>query len=81
MKLPRDVSGASLVKALARLGYRVTRQSGSHIRLTCEQPKQHHITIPNHDSLRVGTLAAIVNDVAAHHGIERDALLERLFGR
>jgi predicted RNA binding protein YcfA (HicA-like mRNA interferase family) len=81
MKLPRDVSGASLVKALARLGYRVTRQSGSHIRLTCEQPSQHHLTIPNHDSLRVGTLAAILNDVAAHQGMERDALLERLFGR
>jgi predicted RNA binding protein YcfA (HicA-like mRNA interferase family) len=81
MKLPRDVSGASLVKALARLGYRVTRQSGSHIRLTCEQPKQHHITIPNHDSLRVGTLAAILGDVAAHHGVQRETLLEQLFGR
>jgi predicted RNA binding protein YcfA (HicA-like mRNA interferase family) len=81
MKLPRDVSGASLVKALARLGYRVTRQSGSHIRLTCVQPTQHHVTIPNYDSLRVGTLAAILSDVAAHHGMEREALLERLFGR
>jgi predicted RNA binding protein YcfA (HicA-like mRNA interferase family) len=81
MKLPRDVSGASLVRALARLGYRVTRQSGSHIRLTCEQPTQHHVTIPNHDSLRVGTLAAILSDVAAHHAMGREALLERLFGR
>lgn len=81
MKLPRDVSGATLVKALAKLGYRVTRQSGSHIRLTCERPAQHHITIPNHDSLRVGTLAAILNDVAGHHGMQREALLEQLFGR
>ena len=81
MKLPRDVSGASLVKALARLGYRVTRQSGSHIRLTCEQPAQHHITIPNHDALRIGTLAAVLSDVAARHGMQREALLERLFGR
>ena len=46
MKLPRDVSGASLAKALAVLGDRATRQSGSHIRLTCEQPAQHHVTIP-----------------------------------
>lgn len=81
MKLPRDVSGAGLVKALAKLGYRVTRQSGSHIRLTCERPTQHHVTVPNHDSLRVGTLAAILNDVAAHHGVGRETLLERLFGR
>jgi len=66
MKLPRDVSGARLVKALAALGYRPTRQSGSHIRLTCEAPKQHHITIPRHRPLRVGTLAAVIRDVAAH---------------
>jgi len=81
MKLPRDVSGAQLVKALGALGYRVTRQSGSHIRLTCEHPQQHHVTIPNHDSLRLGTLSGVLNDVAAHHGLNREALLERLFGR
>jgi predicted RNA binding protein YcfA (HicA-like mRNA interferase family) len=81
MKLPRDVSGAQLVKALSKLGYRVSRQTGSHIRLSCEQPKQHHVTIPSHDSLRVGTLAAILADIGAHHGLSRDALLERLFGR
>jgi predicted RNA binding protein YcfA (HicA-like mRNA interferase family) len=81
MKLPRDVSGARLVKALSLLGYRVSRQSGSHIRLSCEQPKQHHITIPDHDFLRIGTLAAILGDIAAHHGMTRDALVEKLFGR
>lgn len=81
MKLPRDVSGAQLVKALGALGYRVTRQTGSHMRLTSNDPKQHHVTIPNHDSLRLGTLAGILNDVAVHHGLSREALLERLFGR
>ena len=81
MKLPRDVSGAKLVKALAALGYQTTRQTGSHIRLTCDQPAQHHITIPNHDQLRIGTLAGILSDVASHHGLEREELLERLFGR
>lgn len=81
MKLPRDVSGAQLVKALGALGYRVTRQTGSHFRLTCDDPKQHHVTIPNHDSLRLGTLSGILNDVAVHHGLSREALLERLFGR
>lgn len=81
MKLPRDVSGIQLAKALASLGYRVSRQTGSHIRLTCEQPTQHHITIPNHDDLRIGTLAAILGDVGAHHGLSREALVEKLFGR
>jgi predicted RNA binding protein YcfA (HicA-like mRNA interferase family) len=81
MKLPRDVSGAQLVKALARLGYRTTRQTGSHIRLTCDKPTQHHITVPNHDSLRIGTLAAVLSDVANHHGLSREELVARLFGR
>lgn len=81
MKLPRDVSGAQLVKSLAKLSYRVTRQTGSHIRLTCDQPSQHHLTIPNHADLRIGTLAAILSEVAAHHGLSRGALIEKLFGR
>ena len=81
MKLPRDLSGAQLVKVLAVLGYRVSRQTGSHVRLTCEQPSQHHVTIPHHDHLRVGTLAAILAEVGTHHGLSREALLKKLFGR
>jgi predicted RNA binding protein YcfA (HicA-like mRNA interferase family) len=80
MKLPRDLSGAQLAKALARTGYSATRQTGSHIRLTTASPSEHHVTIPLHDALRVGTLAAILADVAAHLEISRDELLERLFG-
>lgn len=79
MKLPRDLSGADLVKALARAGYRVTRQTGSHARLTTDAPSQHHVTVPLHDSLRVGTLSGILNDVAAHLKISRDQSLDRLF--
>ena len=59
MKLPRAVSGESLAKSLQKFGYRTTRQTGSHIRLTCDSPNQHHITIPNHDPIRVGTLSAM----------------------
>jgi predicted RNA binding protein YcfA (HicA-like mRNA interferase family) len=65
MRLPRDVTGRALASRLASLGYRVTRQSGSHIRLTTEQHGEHHITIPEHDPLRVGTLSAVLSDVAA----------------
>ena len=64
MKLPRDVSGVDLAKRLGRLGYEVTRQTGSHLRLTTRERGQHHVTIPNHDPLRVGTLAGILGDVA-----------------
>lgn len=79
MKVPRDLSGAELVKRLERLGYGVTRQTGSHLRLSCTAHGEHHLTIPNHDPLRIGTLAAILAAVAAHHGITRDALLQKLF--
>ncbi len=49
MRIPRDLSGADLVKRLGRLGYEVTRQTGSHIRLTGRGEDEHHVTIPNHD--------------------------------
>ena len=63
MKLPRDLSGATLAKALVRVGYGVTRQTGSHLRLTTAKPSEHHITLPVHDPLKIGTLAAILADV------------------
>jgi len=80
MKLPRDISGADLATALSVLGYRTTRQTGSHLRLSTEEAGQHHVTIPNHDPIKVGTLAGILSDVSAHFGIRRDALVQRLFG-
>jgi predicted RNA binding protein YcfA (HicA-like mRNA interferase family) len=80
MRLPRDLSGAELAKALERMGYQVTRQTGSHMRLTTDSAPQHHVTIPAHDPLKVGTLAAILGDVAGHLKIDREDLLRRLFG-
>ena len=79
MKLPRDLSGDDLIKALKKLGYQTTRQTGSHIRLTLEGPLQHHITIPNHSPIKVGTLSAILSDVAIHWSISKDSLLQKLF--
>ena len=80
MKIPRDLSAADLISALAKLGYEVTRQRGSHLRLTTQQHGEHHLTIPNHDPLRVGVLARIVADVSEHFAISRDELLQILFG-
>lgn len=51
------------------------------MRLRTEQGKEHRVTIPDHASLRVGTLSAILADVAAHLGIERSALAAELFER
>jgi predicted RNA binding protein YcfA (HicA-like mRNA interferase family) len=81
LRLPRDVSGDDLAKALADLGYRPTRQTGSHLRLTTVDHGEHHVTIPRHGALRVGTLAGILGDVATHFALTREELAERLFGR
>jgi predicted RNA binding protein YcfA (HicA-like mRNA interferase family) len=81
MRLPRDWSGDELAALLGRYGYQVTGQTGSHTRLTTQQDGEHHITIPHHTPLRVGTLNAILKDVARHLGLERDELLRELTGR
>ncbi len=81
MRLPRDLSGRNLAKALSKLGYEITRQTGSHIRLTTNRNGEHHVTVPDHGPMRVGTLGAIVGDIARHHGVDRDALARALFGR
>ena len=57
MKLPRDVSGPEAVKALRRLGFTVTRQDGSHIRLN---KAKLYVTIPNHRTLLPKTLQSIL---------------------
>ena len=80
MRLPRDLSGRALARALERYGYVVTRQAGSHLRLTTQRGGEHHVTIPVHDHLRVGTLSAILSDVAAHLDRDRTELARELFG-
>jgi predicted RNA binding protein YcfA (HicA-like mRNA interferase family) len=80
MKLPRDLSGLELAKALSRVGYRVSRQSGSHLRLTNDGPPQHHVTIPAHDPLKLGTLSSVLAEVASNLKTSREELAVRLFG-
>jgi predicted RNA binding protein YcfA (HicA-like mRNA interferase family) len=79
LRLPRDISGAKLASSLARFGYKVTRQTGSHLRLTSNSKgSEHHITIPLHSDLKVGTLSSIVSDVAEYLEIDRETLLKEL---
>lgn len=79
MKLPRDLSSLELIKALERLEYQVTRQTGSHIRVTTQRDGEHHVTIPAHNPIKIGTLNAILRDVADHASLSREELLEELF--
>ena len=79
MRIPRQVSGAEVAKALRELGYDRVRQDGSHIRLTSSVNGTHHVTIPNHKPLKLGTLlGGVLKPVAAHHGLTVEELLAKI---
>ena len=80
MKIPRDINSDKLIKLLDKFGYSITRQTGSHVRLTSSlKGKEHHITIPDQKSLKVGTLSNIIGDIAEYLEIEKKDLLTKLF--
>ena len=80
MKLPRDMGGEELAALLGRYGYNITRQTGSHMRLTStSKGSEHHISIPRHKPLRVGTLSSVMSEIAGYLEIERQKLVRELF--
>lgn len=80
MRLPRSLSGTELAVLLRRHDYEITRQTGSHLRLTSfRMGREHHVTIPRHAALKVGTLSGILNDIAQYLETERDVFLQDLF--
>ncbi len=77
MKLPRDLSGRELIRVLCRdWDYKVIHQESSHVTLQTETPALHRIVVPQHRTLRVGTLAAILRSVAIHKGVSRNDVLQ-----
>ena len=80
MKLPRDLYGRDLARVLcARWGYAKVNQVGSHIILQTEIPQHHRLSIPDHNPLRVGTINAILREVAATKGLTREEVLATLW--
>ena len=79
MRLPRDVNAQELIKFLKKLGYSITRQSGSHIRLTTQSQGEHHITIPNHNPIKIGTLSSILTDVGEHFNKTKEDIIKEIF--
>lgn len=76
MKLPRDLSGSDLADHLCRnWDYVKVHQVGSHMILQTQTPISHRIAVPEHKALRIGTLNSIVRAVAAHEGVDREAIL------
>jgi len=42
---------------------------------------EHNVTVPRHDPLRLGTLASILDEVAAHFGMSRNELMTKIFNK
>lgn len=80
MRLPRNETGRGLLNRLEKFGYEKTRQSGRHIRLTRQKgEKTHHITIPDHRPLRVGTLSSTLRDISIHLEMTKEDLIKELY--
>jgi predicted RNA binding protein YcfA (HicA-like mRNA interferase family) len=75
------MGGEELSRRLRLFGYEVSRQTGSHVRLSTSLKGEHHITVPRHRPLKAGTLNKIIKDISGHLEIPRDKLIEELFGK
>jgi len=79
-RIPRDLSGRELVKLLKKYGYQLERETGSHIRLGSKyKGADHKITIPDHKSIKLGTLNSIMKDICFYLGIDKEILIKELF--
>lgn len=67
------VSGAQLIAALGKVGWKTVRQRGSHVRLK-HPDRDLALVVPLHRELKRGTLAAIVRDA----GLTRSELRQLL---
>lgn len=71
MRLPRDVTGDEAVKALRRLGFAETRQTGSHRILR----KDHRtVVVPKHKPIKPGTLKSLIEQA----GVTLDEFIDAL---
>jgi predicted RNA binding protein YcfA (HicA-like mRNA interferase family) len=79
-KIPRDISGRELARLLDKFGYKIVRETGSHIRLVSTYKEtEHKITIPDHQSIKIGTLNSILHDISEYLKISKQELTQELF--
>ena len=78
VKVPAMFPAAISSSGRLRLGYQLSRQKGSHAIVTTQVRGEHHVAVPMHDPIKIGTLNNILRDVSVHHGITCDELLEHL---
>ena len=64
----RRLSGRDVVTILGRFGFAVHSQRGSHVKLRREasEGEKQTLTIPFHDELDAGTLAAVMRQASRY---------------
>jgi len=60
MKLP-IVSANKVIRVLCSAGFRISRQSGSHVIMTKLEEEKTTVVIPKHRELARGTLLSIIS--------------------
>ncbi len=79
-KIPRNISAGKLVNLLKKYKYKKVRETGSHIRLISTfKDYEHKITIPDHKTIKIGTLNNILDDIANYLKISKGQLVKELF--
>jgi len=71
VKIPRDLNGRDVVKALRRLGFDFSRQTGSHAIL---RKGSRTVVVPQHKPIKPGTLKGVIEQA----GITLEELSENL---
>ena len=68
------LSGRDFIKVLAKLGYVVDRQRGSHVILRHARPPHRRLVVPDHDEIAKGTLRALMREAGLSADDLRDLL-------
>jgi len=79
MKIPPDILGRDIIKALKVFGYETVRQNGSHIMVTSIKNGEHHLVITNHSPVKVVTLNGIISHVSQLFQLTKEEVLNQLF--
>ncbi len=79
MRWPREISGKERINFVSKIRISLPAPNGSHLRLVTLLQGEHHVTVPNHNSIKIGTLQGIISDVAVHFNKTKEEIANELF--
>jgi predicted RNA binding protein YcfA (HicA-like mRNA interferase family) len=75
-KLPRDLTGDRVVRALERLGFYRDHQVGAHVTLRHQDDPTRKVVVPLHGSMRIGP--KLLSRILREAGVSSERLIESL---